>query len=90
MTLDLARLLLGGLFGTLAASTAGERTGSPLEGIVIFAVGLIVGLVSVYFMDHLVRTRMRSDYDAWVASGKPDRRSGPQRRGDDRRAIGQD
>ena len=49
------------------------------SGIITFAVGIIVGLVSVLVTDRLVRRRMVTDYDAWVRSGCPERRRGGRR-----------
>lgn len=43
-------------------------------GIITFAVGILVGLISVVITDKLVRRRMRTDYDAWVQAGRPERR----------------
>jgi hypothetical protein len=48
-------------------------------GIVIFAVGIIVGFCSVVAVDWYVRSRMADEYRRWVDAGRPERRRGDRR-----------
>jgi hypothetical protein len=68
----------GAMTGLLA--TASEHVSSSTTlGIVIFAVGIFVGLVSGLTADVVTRRRMARDYNSWVAQGKPERRIGERR-----------
>lgn len=76
------RALTGSLFGGgfIAATPATDT--STMVGIVIFAVGIVVGLACVLAMDWMVRRRMRRDHSTWVALGRPERRVGERRAAD--------
>jgi hypothetical protein len=70
-----ALLRMGVLPGMLVVgSVADGPAESATRGILIFAVGIIVGLACVLAMDFSVRRKMRRDYDIWVAQGCPERR----------------
>lgn len=76
---QLLRLGMASGFGTFATTTAAPA--SPLVGILLFAVGIIVGLSCVVAMDYTVRRQLRRDFDAWVAAGRPERRTRERRKG---------
>jgi hypothetical protein len=63
------RLAIGSCFGLLAAADLDAGT---VAGIVIFAVGIVIGLVSTFVTDALIRRRERA---AWEQAGRPERRS---------------
>lgn len=51
-----------------------------VAGIVVFVVGMVVGLVSVFTVDRLVRKRMVMSHEEWQAAGCPERRHHERRR----------
>lgn len=71
--LMLALLALLALFAVLASADEVQT------GVILFAVGIVVGLVCVLVADRLVRNRLERDYKAWIAAGRPERRIGERR-----------
>jgi hypothetical protein len=65
----------------LAAALVAVIAGTAVtSGIATFAIGIVVGLVSVLLTDRIVRRRLHTDYEAWIAAGCPERRRTTRRR----------
>lgn len=73
------QVLSGAAFGVTPLLSTAHSDASLTAGIIIFAVGIVVGLTCVLVMDFMVRRRMEADYHAWVAAGRPERRVGERR-----------
>lgn len=76
--LDATIRLLGAAL-MAAWTVAAELDGATVAGIVIFAVGVVVGTICVLVSNFIVERRMRREHDNWIAAGKPERREGERR-----------
>jgi hypothetical protein len=63
----------------LLASSSQRVDASTKNGILIFAVGIVVGTIGVCAAYWVGRRRMAKDYQSWVAAGRPERRIGERR-----------
>ena len=81
------RFVPGSTIGAFITAQS-SHSASTTAGILVFAAGIIVGLVSVLVMDYMVRTRSMRGYQAWIAAGRPERRQAERRGRDHRRRDG--